>query len=369
MMRIAIDANPMFLNRAGIGNYTYHLVRQLVRIDQENEYYLYNTATKEHELNDLRLGGNARVICFPRVLSPWKARKDRIDIYHGVNYQLWAQGNAGSVVTVHDLALNIFPEFSKRLLGEQWSRYKALRTFHRATRVIAISQNTANDIHKYYQIPPEKIRIIYNGVGEEFFSAPLPDSLKSVRARYAIPPGDYILYVGGSDLRKNLESLLKAFSMLLRKIQQITLVATGGMGRKAKEIYQSISNLGLERNIVITGHVSDQDLRQLYAGTRLFVYPSLYEGFGIPILEAMSSGVPVIASNTSSIPEVAGDAAYLIDPYNIGALADAMEKVLQDDNLARSLQAKGLQRAKAFSWERTARQTIEVYEDVYRQRK
>jgi glycosyltransferase involved in cell wall biosynthesis len=362
-MRIAIDANPMFLTRAGIGNYTYHLVRQLVRVDQEHEYYLYNTVTREQELGGLKLGANAHVICFPRILSSWRARKDRIDVYHGVSYQLWAQGRAGSVVTVHDLALAKFPEFSKRLLGEQWSGYKTLRTLRRATRVIAVSQNTANDISNFYQIPSEKIRVIYNGVGEEFFSPSPTDSLKSVRARYRIPSGDYILYVGGSDPRKNLERLLEAFSILLKKIKPPKLVLTGGVGRRAKEIYQKISELGLEHHVVLTGHLPTQELRLLYSGARLFAYPSLYEGFGIPVLEAMACGVPVMTSNTSSLPEVAGDAACLIDPYDVQAMAAAMEKILKDNDLAASLQAKGLERVKAFSWERAARQTLEVYKE------
>ncbi len=362
-MRVAIDVNPMFLTRSGIGNYTYHLVRQLVRVDHENEYYLYNTATGEQELDGLKLGGNVRVTCFPRVFSPWRTKKDRIDVYHGTSYQLWAQGKTGSVVTVHDLALVKFPEFSKRLLGEQWSRHKTLRILQRATRVIAVSQNTAKDICNFYQIPAEKIRVIYNGVGEEFFSAPSTEFLKSARARYTIPPGDYIFYVGGSDPRKNLERLLEAFSILLKKIQPLTLVMAGGMGRRRKEIYQRIAKLGLEHHVVLTGHLPAQELRLLYSGARLFAYPSLYEGFGIPILEAMASGVPVITSKTSSLPEVAGDGAYLVDPYDVQALAVAMEKVLQDKNLASSLQAKGLERVKAFSWERAARQTLEVYKE------
>lgn len=367
MMRVAIDANPMFLTRAGIGSYTYHLVRQLIRLDEENQYFLYNTATKDRELDGLEQGKNAQVVCFARIFSSWMARKDRIDVYHGTSYQLWAQGKAGSVVSIHDLALMRFPEFSKRLLGEHWSNYKTRKTLQQATKVIVGSQNTANDILEFYQIPVEKIRVIYYGVGEEFFFCPDADLRKSVRARLTIPSGDYILYVGGSDPRKNLDRLLEAFSILLRKVQPITLVVTGGMGRRGEEIYQRISNLNLERNVVLTGHLPAQDLRLLYSGARLFVYPSLYEGFGIPVLEAMASGVPVITSNTSSLPEVAGDAAYLIDPYDVPALTDAIEKVLQDENLARSLQAKGLQRAKAFSWERTARQTLEVYKDVYRQ--
>jgi glycosyltransferase involved in cell wall biosynthesis len=214
-----------------------------------------------------------------------------------------------------------------------------------------------------YQIPLEKIRVIYNGVGEEFFFTPVPESLKSSRARYAIPPGDYILYVGGSDPRKNLERLLEAFSILLKKVQPLILVVTGGMGRRGKEIYQKIERLNLGENVVLTGHVSSQDLRLLYSGARLFVYPSLYEGFGIPVIEAMASGVPVITSNTSSLPEVAGDAAYFIDPYDVQALAGAMENVMGDKNLAVSLQAKGLERAKTFSWEKAARQTLEVYQE------
>jgi glycosyltransferase involved in cell wall biosynthesis len=335
----------------------------LVRVDQDNQYYLYNTATREQELEGLKLGGNARVACFPRVLSSWKARKDRIDVYHGTSYQLWAQGGTGSVVTIHDLALAKFPEFSKRLLGERWSRYKTLRTLQRATRVIAVSRNTANDLSNLYQTPSEKVRVIYNGVGEEFFSIPPADSLNLVRAQYTIPPGDYILYVGGSDPRKNLRRLLEAFSILLKKINPLTLVLAGGMGRRGEEIIGKISELGLGRHVVLTGHLLAQELRRLYAGARLFAYPSLYEGFGLPVLEAMACGVPVMTSNTSSLPEVAGEAAYLIDPYDVQSMAAAMEKILQDKNLASSLKAKGLERAKAFSWERAARQTLEVYKE------
>jgi glycosyltransferase involved in cell wall biosynthesis len=267
------------------------------------------------------------------------------------------------VVTVHDLALVRFPEFSKRLLGERWSIYKTRKTLERATKVVAVSENTAKDLCDFYQVPPEKVRVIYNGIGEELCSTPSSESLKSVRARYAIPSGDYILYVGGSDSRKNLERLFEAFSILLKKIKPLTLVLTGGMGRGGKEIYGRISALGLERHVVLTGHLPTQELRLLYSGARLFAYPSLYEGFGIPVLEAMACGVPVMTSDTSSLPEVAGNAACLIDPYDIQAMAEAMEKILEDKNLAASLRAKGLERVKAFSWEKAARQTLEVYKE------
>lgn len=362
-MRIAVDANPMFLTRSGIGHYTYHLVKQLTRIDHENEYFFYNTATRQRRLEDLKLSENAHVVCFPRPLSPWRAKRDRIDVYHGTSYRLWAHGKRGSVVTIHDLALTRFPEFSKKLFGERWSIHKTRRTLMRARRIIAVSQHTARDLKDLYGVSPEKIRVVYNGLGEEFFTKPDPNCIQSARARYGVKAVDYILYVGGSDPRKNLDRLLEAFSILVRKMGPITLLVAGGMGRRDGEIRQKISRLGLEKDVVLTGHLPAQDLHPLYCGARLFIYPSLYEGFGIPVLEAMACGVPVIASNTSSIPEVAGDAAYLIDPYDMEDMAQAMEKVLEDHDLAASLRAKGQERAKAFSWEKSARQTLEVYQE------
>ena len=360
-MRIAIDANPMFLNRSGIGNYTYYLVRQLVRIDQEDEYYLYNTATKDQELDGLKLGGNARVICFPRVFSAWRAKRDQIDVYHGTSYQLWAEGRAGSVVTIHDLALVRFPQFSKRFLGERWSIHKTRRILQRATKIIAVSQSTANDLTNFYQIPADKITVIYNGVGEDFYPCCEPGMIRSIRDRYDIHTDDYVLFTGGCEPRKNLERLLEAFLILHRKVYPLSLVVVGGMGRRSHEIHQRIARLGLERNVVLPGHVPNPDLRLLYSGARLFVYPTLYEGFGMPVLEAMACGVPVITSNASSIPEVAGDAAFLIDPYDVQTLAEAMGSVLEDQNLHESLRTRGLERVKAFSWESTAHQTLEVY--------
>jgi len=361
-MRIAIDANPMFLTRSGIGNYTYHLICQLIRADQANEYYLYNTATKDQELGGLKLGENVQVVCFPRMLSWWRARQDQIDVYHGTSYQLWTQGKVGSVVTMHDLALVRFPEFSKRLLGERWPIYKTRKTLERATRVIAVSHHTANDIREFYGIPAEKVRVIYHGVGEEFYSPCDPEARRAVIAKYQIPLENYILYVGGSDPRKNLARLLEAFSLLLKKMGPLILVVTGGMDRGG-EVYQKISRLGLEKHVVLTGHLPPQDLRYLYSAARLFVYPSLYEGFGIPILEAMASGIPVVTSNTSSLPEVSGNAALLVDPYDVQAMSRGMQKVLDDPRFASLLRAKGLERVKEFSWEKAARQTLKVYQE------
>jgi glycosyltransferase involved in cell wall biosynthesis len=362
-MRIAIDANPIFLNRAGIGNYTYQLVRQLLRIDRESDYFLYNTVTKDLVISGLSLGENGRVACFPRSLSRWRARRDRIDVYHGTSFRLWAEGSAGSVVTIHDLALRRFPQFSKRLFGERWSIHKTRKTLERASRIIADSENTAKDLSEFYRVAREKIRVIYLGVGEEFLASPPSESLEAVRSRYTIP-GDYLLFLGGADPRKNLERLLEAFSILLKNVPALTLVATGGMGRRAGEMFDRISRLGIGKNVLITGHVPAPDLRSLYRGARLFVYPSLYEGFGMPVLEAMASGVPVVTSNTASVPEVAGDAACLVDPCDIAALAEAMRRVLMDEDFAARLRARGLERVKAFSWEKTARETLSVYHEV-----
>jgi glycosyltransferase involved in cell wall biosynthesis len=360
-MRIAIDANPIFLSRGGIGKYAYHLVQHLVRIDPESAYFLYNTATREQEAEGLRLGERSQVVCFPRALSSLRVRRDRIDVYHGTSYKVRACGKFGSVVTVHDLALARFPQFTKRLLGEWWPMRKARGTLRKATRIIAVSEQTARDIVEFYDISMEKIRVVYNGVGEEFFPCNDPEQMKM---KFSLPHEDFLLNVGGGDPRKNVERLLSAFSILCRGDQPIALVLAGGLGNQLDPIRRKIADLRLEDKVVLTGHLSVPELRLLYSNARAFVFPSLYEGFGIPVLEAMACGAPVVASNGSSIPEIAGGAAILVDPSDEDALASAVEGILQDRSLGERLRSAGLQRAKAFSWEKAARETLAVYREI-----
>ncbi|MGH7274625.1 MAG: glycosyltransferase family 4 protein [Nitrospiria bacterium] len=364
-MRIAIDASPIFRPKGGIGWYTYHLVKYLMRIDQENEYFLYTTDMRDE--GGEHLGGfnrNVRVVLAPKAFRGWRGVWDRIDLYHGTNYRLPVSGSYRKIVTIYDMALARFPEFSRKLFGEHWSFLRTRQTVQRADQVITVSQHAAKEIQELFEIPCERIAVIYGGVDEGFFPEPDPIRFAVLRERYGIHTDAYILAVGGSDPRKNLHTLLQAYHRLSAIQKDYTLVVVGGIGGRGRDIYESITTLKLQNRMVLTGYASVADLRVLYSMAALFVYPSLYEGFGLPPLEAMACGAPVITSNTSSFPEVVGNAALQIDPRDPDGLADAMNAVLEDESLAAGLRASGFDRVKCFSWERAARETLQVYHRV-----
>jgi len=364
-MRIAIDANPIFHRRGGIGWYAFHLVKNLAEIDQQNEYLLYTATSPSVADRDVFSGyKNLKIVKVGKYVIGLRVLYDRIDVYHGTNFKLHAKGKAGGVVTIHDLALDKFPQFGKKIMGQRISFYKTRSMVRRATRVIAVSHNTAKDIQEYYDIPSGKIAVIYNGVTNDFYLSKNVQLLKEIRNKYGIKRDGFLLAVGGSDPRKNLVSLIKAYHLVDNIRSSHNLVLTGGMDKWASVIYHAIDTLGLKNDIVITGYVPVEDLRVLYSWTALFVYPSLYEGFGFPPLEAMACGAPVITSNRASLPEVVGDAAIMIDPLNIEKLAAMIRMVLADERKQQEMRTKGFERVKCFSWEETARKTLKVYREI-----
>ncbi len=364
-MLVAIDASPLFRRRGGIGWYTYHLVKHLIRIDQDNEYLLYTTALSDKgETVTTGLNRNVRVIRVSKVLMGWRSRWDRIDLYHGTNYKVPAGGCYRRVVTIHDMALDRFPQFSRKLFGQRWASSRTCEVARRADMVIAVSQHTANDIQEYYGIPPERIAVIYNGVDEEYFPERDPVKFGVLQERYGIRTDRYILYVGGSDPRKNLHTLLQAYHRLPAIHRDYGLVVVGGIGWGSQELYDCIGSLKLQNSVVLAGYVPVVDLRILYSMAAVLVYPSLYEGFGLPPLEAMACGCPVITSNSSSLPEVVGEVAPMLDPLDVEGLASAIERVVCDGHYRELLRVKGFERAKLFSWEKTARETLAIYRHV-----
>lgn len=364
-MLIAIDASPLFRRRGGIGLYTYHLVKNLIRIDQDNEYLLYTTTlSDEGEKAPTWINRHVQVIRTPKVLIGWRSLWDRIDLYHGTNFRLPVSGSYRKIVTIYDMALARFPEFSRKLFGEHWSFLRTRRTAQRADQVITVSQHAAKEIQELFEIPRERIAVIYGGVDEGFFPEPDPIRFAVLRERYGIHTDAYILAVGGSDPRKNLKTLLEAYDRLPAIQQRYTLVVVGGMRWQSEEIYERISTFKLQQRVVLTGYVSVADLRILYSIAALLVYPSLYEGFGLPPLEAMACGCPVLTSKSASIPEVVGDAATMVDPLDVQGLATAIEQIVTDHQLREGLRVKGFERVKCFSWEKTARETLAIYHQV-----
>jgi len=362
-MRIGIDATPIFLRKGGIGYYTHNLLEYLTRIDTQNEYILFTTAQSQPEPPiPFSTRPNVGIIYAPKWLQKWRCGKERIDLYHGTNFRLRGRGRSGNIVTIHDLAFKHYPHFLKKKFGQALSFWKTKRDVHRADRVIAVSRHTARDVIDFFKIDQERVRVIYHGV-EDHFRPDVPgESIVEVKRNYRILTPKYILWVGTLEPRKNLRTLIQAYRQLKDIHAEYSLVLGGGPGWQYQDILPL--TLPLQNRISITGYLPQRDLIALYAGASLFVYPSLYEGFGMPLLEAMASGVPIVASGTSSIPEVVGDAGILVDPLSISEMSQAILKLLNDNSLRSSFSQKGIQRAKQFTWERAARETLEIYREI-----
>jgi len=361
-MRIAINARSILLNqRTGIGRYTYHLLDSLGQIDQSNAYLLH---------------APQRLLDFKRRLpdfSRYHNFKSRIDYFHrGIGesdiYHLPSPDAIGAyrgklVVTIHDLIYKTYPQGHHPQTIELTSHYmQAIAS--KADAIICTSDNTRRDLHAFLDIPLEKSCVVYNGVDHQIFY-PLSEeerlnagnSLKALGIH-----GPYVLYVGTIEPRKNLMGLLESFAKLkTKKSFQGQLVIAGMKGWMLENIEDHIKKLGIRSDLVFTGFVSDAELRLLYNMAEVFVFPSFYEGFGFPILEAFCCQAAVITSGTSSCVEIAADAALTIDPQDTMEMAQAMERVLGDKSLKESLGLAGLKRARAFSFLITARKTLDVY--------
>ena len=364
-MRIALDVSPLARNRAGIGTYVAHLLTALVRIAPEHEFFLYTPhplPEKDHAFFDAQ--PHVRIVRCPAWLMGLRARWDRIDVFHGLNYKLRGWGRYGGVVTIHDLALDRLRLPSRKLFGQQRSFLRTRKTALRASRVVTVSANSARDIMELYGVLRERIAVVYNAAGPEFYPISDPAVVVAVKARCGIPRDRFILSGGGSEPRKNIPRLVEAFGRATRLLEKLNLVVVGGMERGADAILEAVRRARLDEAIIFPGHVPLKDLRVLYSSCALFAFPSLYEGFGMPVLEAMACGAPVVSSNASSLPEVVGDSALLVDPRNLEAWAQAMTRVIEDANLRDDLRRRGALRVKAFSWEQSAWEQLRVYQEL-----
>ena len=361
-MRFALDVSPLSGTRAGVGTYVERLVRALIAISPEHQYFLYTPhSLPDSDVAVLDACANVKIVRCPGWLMGSRARWDGVDIFHGMNYKLRGWGRYGGVVTIHDLALDRIPQASRKHIGQQASFRRGRRIALRASRVIAVSEHTASDIAALYGVPRERIAVVMNGGGGEFY--PIVDKrvLDSVKARCGIVRGDFILATGGAEPRKNIARVIDAFGRVPGLRERFHLVVVGGVQRGGGALHEAVRRAELQSAVVFPGHVPLEDLRGLYSSCSAFVFPSLYEGFGMPVLEAMACGAPVICSNTSALPEVAGDAAILVEPTSTEAIAAAMANVLSSDDVREELRRRGPIRAKTFTWERSARELLQVY--------
>jgi glycosyltransferase involved in cell wall biosynthesis len=372
-VRVAIDARPAVSpDKTGVGYYTWHLIHHLPRVDRETTYlawYLYARRLQGRPLffRDVREPNFVeRWTPFP---SRWWWRLEeryalpkiewfvRFDVLFATNFMPPPTDARRVVLTVHDLAYRLYPETAPHAT-RQWLRgiEGALR---RATGILVPSESTKRDLTELYPVDPDRVTVAHLGVDADAFRRASADEIERARARFGID-GPYLLFLGGIEPRKNLPRTIEAFSTLPG---DASLVIAGGSVHWNPEgsrlLARSLEALppDARRRVILTGYVSDRPKVALLAGSLGLVYPSLYEGFGLPVAEALACGTPVLTSNVSSLPEVTGDAALLVDPGNVEAIADGMRKLLEDEALRAQLSGEGPERAARFTWEETARRT------------
>lgn len=366
-MKIGLITDNIDKESAGVGSYARNLTNSLLKIDKESEYIFihnrYNDFYKDKNqiiiksINNPLFNAIRKFISFPIIFM--NKNFDLIhDTYHFFPYLI--NKRIKKIVTIHDITpiLNFEKHRIVSVLGHRLLLNKVL---NKVNKIITVSKSTKKDIVKNFNISPKKITVTLLAADKKYRLLS-NQIVNKVRKKYKLN-FPYILYVGTLEPRKNIPNLLKAYSKIKDKLSH-KLVITGKKGWKYKEIFETIDNLKLEKDVLFTGYVPEEDLPALYNGAELFVFPSFYEGFGLPPLEAMQCGCPVITSNTSSLPEVVGNAGIMVDPNNIDELARQMQRVLTDKKQRQSMIKEGLKQAKKFSWEKCARETLKVYKEV-----
>jgi glycosyltransferase involved in cell wall biosynthesis len=368
-VRIAIDARK--LRDYGVGTYVRNLLRHLARIDGSTDYVVLCRAADAATVGGL--GENFRAVTekarpysvSEQIAIPMDLRRERVDLFHAPHYVLPPLTRCRSVVTIHDCIHLRFPQYLPNRVAYAYARASLWIATHRSDRVLTVSEASKRDILRYFRVPERKIDVIYNAIDERFGQPPAPDEIERVRERYQLD-GPFILYAGNIKPHKNLERLIEAFHSLRLGggFDHVRLLIIGDEISKYATLRRAVHRHKLHKHVRFFGFVPDETLASLYRLASVFVFPSLYEGFGLPPLEAMASGTPVITSNVSSLPEVVGDAAILIDPYEPESIADAMRRVLTDGALRDQLRERGLARAREFSWDRSVRRVREIYDEV-----
>lgn len=380
-MNVFLDAQPLLGTRSGIARYVECLYRDLCKLDDQLHITLaFNRIAKGIDRSQLQLDTTTTHLIrnsrYPykvirRFMKPnplysipydWGILHKKADIFHGTNFIYHPIGHGRTVITIHDLAYMKFPEStSDRIYRHhtRWVPYSAQRADH----IIADSSQTKQDIVDLLNIAPDKVDVILIAADDHF--RPLPEHIyRPLIEKYNLPER-YYLFVGTVEPRKNLLGLVQAYH-LLKQNHSIAekLVIVGAKGWKFSPIFEWIQQHGLDNDIIFTGFVEDDDLVAIYNGATLFVMPSIYEGFGIPILEAMQCGIPVIGSNVSSIPEVIGTSGMMVAPDDYEGWAQAMYRLATDESVHRHYAAESLKRAEQFNWRKVATQTKQVYDKV-----
>lgn len=386
-MRIGIDArtilNPEKGEAIGVGHYTYQLIRNLLELDKVNEYVLFfDFHVREKDIKKFTKP-NVKIKFYPfsdykkylpgaysEILGTATLTKEKLDVIHSTSpHSRIPTGYRGKcIVTFHDLSIYKIPQCYPKISGVKEKATYSLMA-KKADKIIAVSRSTKKDIEEIFKIPSEKIDVIYSGLDKRFFDESRITSQK-VLEKYGITK-KYILFLGTLEPSKNITRLLEAFAKFKEKSNpsvggenekfDYQLVLAGKRGWLSQEYLRTIKDLGLNKNVIFTGYVVGDELVPLFRNSQFFIMPSLYEGFGMTVLEAFATGTPAIISKVSSLPEIAEDAAFYVNPMNTDELAEAMLRFSQDENLRKEFKEKGLEQVKKFDWQKTARETLEIY--------
>ena len=384
-MRIGINA--LFLQKpaTGMGQHLLHLLQGLDSLDDKDQQYMLLAprfrrayTVRAPQLSDrfrevevvsalARLGENVEQVWWEQVGIVLAGMRQKIDLLHCPYWSnpLWSPWP--TVVTVHDVIQFVLPEYAWRKISRVYFGLVSAGA-RRAQAVITVSECSKQDIMKIIGLGPERIHVIGNAVDASLY--PVRDAwlLANVRERYGIAPR-FVLYFGGFDMRKNVPRLIEAYARLPEALRrEYQLVIAGRYQHLGHPLYpdprQTVRRLGLEGNVIFTGQIREQDKAPLYSAATVFAFPSLYEGFGMPVLEAMACGTPVVTSNVSALPEVAGDAGLLVNPYATEAIGEALAELLESAARREDLSRRGLERARRFTWPQVAEQTVRVYKQI-----
>jgi alpha-1,3-rhamnosyl/mannosyltransferase len=371
-MRIGIDGLPLTESLAGIGHYTLELAQHLARSLHDDQVdvvsprpFLPSITTLQDSNSHLRLTQEKLNLITKRWWSiglPRYLRQGRLDVFHGTNFEIPLQGVCPTVVTIHDLSLLLHPETHER--RRVWrARSRLPLMARRATMVITVSAAVSSEVQQHLKLPADRIITVHSAARERFRRMEA-ERAKEICNRLNINK-DFVLYAGTIEPRKNLQLLVRAFEEYSRgKETGLQLVLAGKKGWMVNELDKQLRRSAVGRNVLFTGYLNDEELCALYSSCKLFVYPSLYEGFGLPPLEAMACGATVIAGRIPSISEVLGSAARLVSPHSATELAEAMRELLEGDRLREELGRAGQKRASQYSWSLTAARTREIYEEA-----
>jgi glycosyltransferase involved in cell wall biosynthesis len=373
-----VDYTPAYEQGGGIGRYVRELISALARQDSLTPYKLFVSGASHSQLP---ISPNENFVWKPTSITPkWLARiwyrvgmplpvecfMGKVDLYHATDFVLPPTlPNTRTLLTVHDLSFVRVPEAASPNLKAYLDRVVP-RSVKRANHILADSEATKNDLIEFYGISADSITVLLSGVDMRFHKVRDEKVLLTTRKKYNLGTTPYIFSVGTVQPRKNYGRLIQSLARLRLSGYDINLVIAGGRGWLEDPIYENIRVNKMEKHVHFIGFADEADLPALYSAAYCFAFPSLYEGFGLPVLEAMACGTPVITSNVSSLPEVAGDASIMIDPYDVAALTHSLQQLLDNQNLYQTLIQKGFERAKLFTWEKSARQLREIYTRLLR---